>query len=267
MSVPTTADGELVALAGTRPPASFADIVAPTGSVLVLAPHPDDETLGCGAAITAALAAGREVCIALLTNGELSHPNSKSHPRDELIVLRLDEFAKATARLVEGAAGHGGGSPPGRLRSVLLALADGHVPSEGAGLVSVASDIAELARSIEARTLWSTWAGDPHCDHRAASAVAGCIGAQLHDRGEELRRYEYAVWGRFGRMGQIVRPEQIFPFPPGVYSRAKTEAMAAYESQLTRLIKDDPQGFVMPPDLVDHFATHPEIFLAASPVR
>jgi LmbE family N-acetylglucosaminyl deacetylase len=40
--------------------------------ILVFAPHPDDETLGCGGLIQQALARGAEVHVALMTNGDAS---------------------------------------------------------------------------------------------------------------------------------------------------------------------------------------------------
>lgn len=43
---------------------------APTDRLLVIAPHPDDEVLGAGAAILAARAAGAEVRVAFATDGE-----------------------------------------------------------------------------------------------------------------------------------------------------------------------------------------------------
>ncbi|HEY3368838.1 MAG TPA: PIG-L family deacetylase [Symbiobacteriaceae bacterium] len=42
----------------------------PAGSVLVFAPHPDDETLGCAGIIIQALAARRRVYVAVFTNGD-----------------------------------------------------------------------------------------------------------------------------------------------------------------------------------------------------
>lgn len=42
--------------------------------VLVVAPHPDDEILGCAGAIQRAVAAGVEVRVALITNGDASEP-------------------------------------------------------------------------------------------------------------------------------------------------------------------------------------------------
>jgi LmbE family N-acetylglucosaminyl deacetylase len=41
----------------------------PVGPVLVIAPHPDDETLGCGGMIATRAAEGRRVVVVVLTDG------------------------------------------------------------------------------------------------------------------------------------------------------------------------------------------------------
>jgi N-acetylglucosamine malate deacetylase 1 len=45
-----------------------------TERVLLIAPHPDDEILGCGGSIAKLAAAGHEVRIAYLTSGEVGQP-------------------------------------------------------------------------------------------------------------------------------------------------------------------------------------------------
>ena len=65
----------------------FADVatIAGSGPILVLAPHPDDESLGCGGLIAQACAAGIEVHVAILTDGSMSHPNSAAFPAQRLL--------------------------------------------------------------------------------------------------------------------------------------------------------------------------------------
>jgi LmbE family N-acetylglucosaminyl deacetylase len=52
----------------------------PPGNVLVLAPHPDDEVLGCAGAIMQHVAQGHSVSVIILTDGSAAtaHPDSKS---------------------------------------------------------------------------------------------------------------------------------------------------------------------------------------------
>ncbi len=57
-------------------------VSSPPGErVLVLAPHPDDETFGCGGTIRLLLSAGRQVRVIFLTSGDKADPsNPKSYP-------------------------------------------------------------------------------------------------------------------------------------------------------------------------------------------
>src|SRR5690606_16204888 len=48
----------------------------PARRITVIAPHPDDESLGCGGLIAALAADGRAVQVVFVTDGAGSHPNS-----------------------------------------------------------------------------------------------------------------------------------------------------------------------------------------------
>ena len=260
MSVPERAEGALLDRARTRPRVPLDDLVG-LGGVLVIAPHPDDETLGCGLAIRAALASGRDVGVLLLTGGGNSHPASRSHPPEAMKTLRRNEFARALAALSDGLepAADAAGGDPGRLVQRTLDLPDGSVPHGADGLRDAAAEARDLAHEIAASALWCTWSGDPHADHLAASHLADMVGADWH--GAPPLRRDYAVWGRFRDAGSDVAADRVLPFEAPRHRAAKRAAMDAYASQLTPLIADDPTGFVMPRALVDHFASEPEVFL------
>ena len=94
----TQPNGSLLDLARNAPRVAI-ERLAPPGTVLIVAPHPDDETFGCGAALAAAAAAGRRIAIVLLTDGEGSHPQSVAYPPDRMADLRLAELRAALAHL------------------------------------------------------------------------------------------------------------------------------------------------------------------------
>ncbi len=52
-------------------------IAAGAAPIVVLAPHPDDESLGCGALLAAAFA-GKGARVVCLTDGSGSHPGSRA---------------------------------------------------------------------------------------------------------------------------------------------------------------------------------------------
>lgn len=251
MSVPERAEGALIELARERAPVPL-DALVGAGGVLVVAPHPDDETLGCGLAIRAALASRRDVGVLLLTGGGNSHPASRIYPPDAMKALRRNEFARALTALGQGV--------PGRLRARTLDLPDGAVPHDEAALAAALANALDLATEVDADALWCTWEGDPHTDHLAASRLADLIERSWN--GRPLLRRDYAIWGRFRDNGRGVAPKRALPFDAPAHREAKREAMAAYASQLTPMIEDDPEGFVMPPVLVEHFAASPELFLS-----
>ncbi len=94
--------------------------VAGAGACLILAPHPDDESLGCGGLIAALCQAGRPPVVAVLTDGAGSHPGSHDWPPESLREVRSQEVRTAAALL---------GLPADRL--VLLRQPDSHAPHPG----------------------------------------------------------------------------------------------------------------------------------------
>ncbi len=91
------------------------------GGLVVIAPHPDDESLACGGLIAEAHAEGRPVRVVIVSDGTGSHPASKTYPRARLRELRENEAREAVAEL---------GLDPGR-EVVFLRLPDRFVPSDG----------------------------------------------------------------------------------------------------------------------------------------
>ena len=58
-------------------PADFAPTLGPT---VVVAPHPDDESLGCGGLLALLRRAGVAVGAVLVSDGTMSHPSSVKFP-------------------------------------------------------------------------------------------------------------------------------------------------------------------------------------------
>jgi LmbE family N-acetylglucosaminyl deacetylase len=103
------------------------DLHAVTGGrALILAPHPDDESLGCGGLIAAACEAGQPPIVVILTDGAGSHPHSRRFPPDILRATREAETLAALACL--GLAAN---------RAVFLRTHDTRAPSSGPELNEV----------------------------------------------------------------------------------------------------------------------------------
>ncbi|WBY16369.1 PIG-L family deacetylase [Erythrobacteraceae bacterium WH01K] len=239
MSVPALPEGSVLSAAQSSRYVSL-ETLAPPGRLLIIAPHPDDETLGCGMALAAALAEGREVTILLLTDGEGSHPNSRKFGTARRVAARAVEFDNALTAL----------APDKSIAVVRAHLPDGKTTDESAP--QVVDRLREHRCVANADSIWSTWVEDPHCDHRTAAIVARML-SDLSD----AALWSFSVWGRFGERPV---PDRLCLFFDSRFHRAKRDAMDAYDSQMTTLIDDDPAGFTMPPALFEHFASHPEIF-------
>ena len=220
------------------------------GPVLVLAPHPDDEALGCGRLLSAVWGGGGAAHVACLTDGAASHPGSRTHPPARMRALRRDEMLRAVRRL---------GGRGEDVTFLDLPDAASHVtPGPGDAL---APRIGALTDRLGARTLVAPSPLDPHCDHEAAAAAA----RRVTEARPGLRLLYYPVWSRW------VGPERIAPRPGGAEPLvwragdpgAKRAAIDAHDSQQGRVVRDDPEGFEMPEGFAAFFADAPEIYFAA----
>lgn len=232
-------------------PAGGLDALVGREPFLVISPHPDDETLGCGGLLIAAERAGIPGHVLILTDGAASHPGSASFPPRRLAALRREEARRALAQL---------GLPEGRL--ACLDLADAATPGAGPAFESAVDAIARRATAVGARTLFVTWGHDPHCDHETAFAMARAAARRLG-----LRVFAYPVWG----LHLPAEVEIAEAAPRGIRldiaaDRAiKRRAIDCYASQMTRLIDDDPAAFCFTAAQLAPFLGDVETFLEVVP--
>jgi LmbE family N-acetylglucosaminyl deacetylase len=197
--------------------------------IVVLSPHPDDESLGAGGLIALARWNGQDVAVILMTDGSKSHPNSKAYPKDRLIATRRSEIVNATCIL---------GVFSDRLFE--LGLPDA-APLSAGDFERSAERIAEVVALIGAGALFVTWEHDPHCDHEIAARLA----REVRARHPHLKLWSYPVWGWHLPASHILEG----PAPKGVrldianVLPQKRAAIRAHVSQMTDLIDDDPTGF------------------------
>jgi LmbE family N-acetylglucosaminyl deacetylase len=198
---------------------------------IVVAPHPDDESLACGGLIADACRQGLRGKVVIVSDGAGSHPNSKAYPPDRLTALREEEAKRAGAEL--------------GLRSEdihFLRLPDRFVPSEGDEAERAIGAIADCVREIGARSIFVSWRHDPHCDHEASYRIARAV----QRRAGEVRLFEYVVWGH-----TLPASTKVDPILSGFRIRIdqeplekKRRAISAHRSQTSALIDDDPAGFL-----------------------
>jgi LmbE family N-acetylglucosaminyl deacetylase len=237
---------DVLAEARALPLAPLDTIVPDTA--LILAPHADDESLGCGGLIASLCRAGRPPLVVVATDGTGSHPSSPTWPADRLRQKREAETIAAVAGL---------GLGPERVR--FLRLRDTAAPHDGPALDAAVEALGALARDARCSTLLTTWRHDPHCDHLACWRIA----EQLAARGG-MRLLAFPVWG------WLLPPDAVLEDTPTVqgfrldvaaHRDIKRSAIAAHESQYGDLITDDPDGFKLPPALLSVFDAPFETFL------
>lgn len=216
--------------------------------VLVVAPHPDDESLGCGGLIAECRARGQDVYVVIVTDGSRSH-HSPSYPPERLAALRAQEARNALQEL---------GVPSERL--TCLGLRDGRAPLWGPRLHAAAGRVTRYVRERGIGTICTTWLHDPHRDHVAAYRIA-----RLAARAVGGRLLCYPVWGWTLSATASPPDKQIGGVRIDIapYLPTKRRAIACHRSQMSDLIQDDPQAFRMPPEVLVYFDQPFEVFLNA----
>jgi LmbE family N-acetylglucosaminyl deacetylase len=239
--------GEVLAAAHSLPLRSMRDVLEDRPFVVV-APHPDDESLACGGLIADACRQGVRGKVVIVSDGGGSHPNSRAYPPDRLSSLREEEARQAGAEL---------GLKPEDI--LFLRLPDRFVPYKGEDAERAIGVIADCVGEIGAGSLFVSWRHDPHCDHEASYRIA----REVQRRVGKVRLFEYVVWGHTLPPSTEVDPIRT-GFKIGIDDEAmekKRRAIAAHRSQTTALIDDDPGGFLFSQIDLAHFDLPYEFFL------
>lgn len=224
-------------------PSITLDAMAPPGRrVVVVAPHPDDEILACGALLHLVAQRGGAPLIVAVTDGEASHPGSRAWPPERLREARANETVAALACL--------GIDAPSPVR---LGIADG-------GVRAFEHELAQRLAQLFAPgdIVITTWRHDGHPDHEACARA--CMAA-ARDTGARL--LQAPVWGwHWSAPGDGALPLEKawrLPVPPSAVAR-KRAALACFTSQ----IEPDPGNGAAPilPGFAMERVLHPfELYL------
>ncbi len=172
-----------------------------------VAPHPDDETLGCGGLMAELSARRCAVEVVAVTDGEGSHPGHGG-----LAGFRRREQERALVTLGVGS------------RPIRLGLPDGHVTDHADRLADRLADLTAGADLVVA-----PWRADGHTDHDASGAAAAEA-----TRRNGARLLEYPVWAwQWARPDDLARLAPVrFDLSTGVVAR-KRAAIGCFASQTT----------------------------------
>jgi LmbE family N-acetylglucosaminyl deacetylase len=214
-------------------------------SCLVLAPHPDDETLGSGATLMRKIDAGTPVHVIVFADGAAWPPD---RPGPENVATRDVELRTACR---------------------ILALPDDaltHLSFPETHLATVADDlvdtIADAVRTHRPDDVLVTSVADPHDDHVALAAAAGRALAGRGNTGSGPRLLAYPIW-QWTRPRTWKRTVAAASAPVSVstdgYLERKQTAIAVFHSQMSAAAGGD-QIEGLTPGFLDHFAGPREIF-------
>ncbi len=218
--------------------------------MLVVAPHPDDDVIGCGGALYGLARAGIQPAVLYVTDGRASHPSSLRFPPSQLALLRERE-ARAALRELDVS------TPP-----IFLRMHDGTLSTlQREQKTWLVERILETISGLKIDTVLGPWPHDPHPDH---VATARAIRVALRSMERPPRSLHYAVWTavRGGEKRQRMLGEQNALEVPLDADQldAKRRALLRHQSQTSGLIDDDPQGFRIDETLMNEWLAPVEAF-------
>jgi LmbE family N-acetylglucosaminyl deacetylase len=221
------------------------DVPQRVGRLVIVAPHPDDETLGAGGLAYDLSIRGWSVDVVVVTDGSASHPGVAG-----LAAIRANENKCACTALGL------------RRRPIQLGFRDGHLSPDDPSLVTALVRVLAGADIVVAPRF-----DDGHADHAATERATTAAVRTMTTQGptEQVRAgtqqppnvWHYAVWGweRLSREGLALGAGSAFRLSPAALT-AKARAIASYPSQTT----DRYGPVILPPAVLEHFRGNHEVF-------
>ena len=157
-------------------------------TAIFFAPHPDDETLGCGGTIAKRIAEGYDVYVVILTDGRHAFSkilNITSGPTpEEIKEIRKEEVTEAVTSL---------GLP--RTNLFFFEFEDCGLAAHEA---EAGKAVAEFLESHLPDEVYFPIKRDGHTDHQAANRI---IMRCLHSHNLEDNAFQYSITHRLSRVG------------------------------------------------------------------
>jgi LmbE family N-acetylglucosaminyl deacetylase len=208
--------------------------------VVVVAPHPDDETLGLGGLLSMLEKRGCAIALIALTEGEAYDPSASSDLRAQLAVDRGRERQNALRALELS-----------EVRVVRLGLPDGQLDRTP----GIAALLSPLVRGAD--QCFAPFRRDGHPDHDAAgeAAVEACEAAGV-------RLAEYPIWAwNWARPNSDDLPwsraRRVVLTPEA--QKAKSRAVKEYRSQIEPRSDSARAEPIVPARVLAHFAREFEV--------
>lgn len=212
-------------------------------ALIVVAPHPDDETLGFGATASALRRRGVDVTVVAVSDGGGEVPGLSRLERTWLERDRRAELRRATGIL-------GIGEP------ICLGLPDGDLSAHEDELTGILAE--RLAAAPRGTWCATTWRGDGHPDHEAVGRSAA---AAVDQAGARLMEFPLWMWHWAWPDDPDVPWDRMAMAPHDAASTArKRRATGAFETQFTPF--EPGMDVVLPPFVLQRlFAVGEAVFL------
>lgn len=223
------------------------------GNTLILAPHPDDEALGCGGMIAYLRENEVPVWIVFMTSGEASHPNSVAFPSSKLARVREQEAQKSGEILGVDAT-----------HIVFFKAADGGLQElSSKNTERIVSTLADLIASQDISTIFLPWRRDVHPDHMATNDLGNKVVDMIK---RPLQVFEYPIWLWHSEISEnwpLNHEIEIFKLDIRPVFDQKKRAIFSHISQTSPIIDDDQEGFMLTPELLSPFLKDFEYYFVA----
>jgi LmbE family N-acetylglucosaminyl deacetylase len=212
-------------------------------TIVVFAPHPDDETLACGGTIALNRQHSNNVYVVFMTDGRNSHFSdfgiTTDPTPDELRDIRYDEARRATGIL--------------DVKNEDLIFLDFEDGTLEANLRAAKTKVEEILKRLKPDEVFFPSAEDKHSDHQATNTV---VGESLRAVWPAASVHQYIVWSDQKRP---FRGRQSVTVDVSNVLALKKRAINQYQSQITIFSNNQPKP-VLSKTFLQKFMKPVEIF-------
>ncbi|KAA9083772.1 bifunctional PIG-L family deacetylase/class I SAM-dependent methyltransferase [Microbacterium radiodurans] len=218
--------------------------------LVVVAAHPDDETLGAAGLMSRTAGRGAAVTVIIATDGEGSHPESPTHTPADLAAIRRDEATRAVRSL----------SPTIGCR--FLGIPDGGTDDHRDEIATairgaLRGALSDALESTDRVLVVSPWIGDGHRDHRVVGEVVIEVCAEL-----DVPSRGYPIWlWHWGSPGDVPWDRVELVDVDDETAAAKRNAMRLHRSQAEALSSAPGDEVMLHDGMQRHFDRPVEVFV------
>jgi len=190
--------------------------------MLVFAPHPDDEVMGCGGLIARKRLEGFPVHVAYLTDGSESHPGHPMITSEAVAEMRENEARRAMRLLgVESTA------------LTFLRARDGTLAHlDAAATIELTEKIAGILREVRPDEVFLPFHHDGSSEHDAAFRLVANALAQAKTKARILAFPIWSWWNPLLLIRPFFTSRKVWRSDFLGYEHIKKQALAIYASQV-----------------------------------